>query len=191
MELSLLAALAALAVAIVAFVKVGSLEQRLNEALANRGSESTASDAPPADGDGQKLRALAATVQVLEMRAREQDGLLCSLVTEDEARHLWNISRGEPMSYDSHPGVQGELRSLVRRRLLAKSGDFKIHELPSPFDLLKYFQLTEHGEVLLTLRKHLEDDDLRAAQSIPPRPPAAPSASTKAERESYTSEGAA
>lgn len=117
----------------------------------------------------QAFRKLAATVKVLELRALEHDALLCSLVTEDEARHLWNAARDESAKYDRHLGVETELRSLVRRGLLKKRFDFKIHELPSSFELREHFELSDTGEMLLALRKHLKETDIRMADSLPPR----------------------
>ena len=61
------------------------------------------------------------------------------------------------------------MRSLVRRGLLKKTHDFKIHELDSKFDLVHFFELTEAGEILLSLRKHLETADRRMKDSMPPR----------------------
>lgn len=116
-----------------------------------------------------QVRQLASTVQVLELRAREHDVLLRAVVTEDEALHLWNVSRDTSTVYERHPGVEAELRSLVRRGLLKKSHSFKIHELEAKFDVLRYFELTEAGEVLLSLRKHLESADHRMKDSMPPR----------------------
>src|SRR5690606_35214594 len=105
---------------------------------------------------------------VLELRVMEHDALLCSLVTEDEARHLWNVSRDEPTIYQRHPGVEAELRSLVKRGLLRKQGDFKVHELPGEFDLHDRFVLTDSGEMLLALRRHLKATDTRPQDSLPP-----------------------
>ena len=118
-----------------------------------------------------QVRQLASTVQVLELRAREHDALLRAVVTEDEALHLWNVSRAEHTIYERHPGVETELRSLVRRGLLKKTHSFRIHELGSTFDLIHYFELTDAGEVLLSLRKHLEAADHRTKDSMPPRRP--------------------
>jgi hypothetical protein len=117
------------------------------------------------------IRQLKATVKVLELRALEHDALLCSLVTEDEAHHLWNVSRDEPILYECHEGVENELRSLVRRGFLRKRGEFKIHELPREFDLQDRFTLTETGEMLLALRKHLKATDTRPQESLPPPAP--------------------
>ena len=116
------------------------------------------------------LRGLSSTVQVLEMRAQEHDALLCALVTEDEARHLWNLSKGVAMQYQKLASTEMELRSLVRRKLIAKKGDFKIHELGSTFNLIDHFELTDTGETLLELRKVLEGSDLAPATSLPPPP---------------------
>jgi hypothetical protein len=118
--------------------------------------------------DDSTLKNLAATVKVLELRVLEHDTLLCSLVTEDEARHLWNVSRDEPTVYQLHPGVEAELRALVRRGLLKKQGDFKIHDLPGEFDLHDRFILTDSGEMLLALRRHLKALDTRPKDSLPP-----------------------
>lgn len=118
-----------------------------------------------------QVRQLKATVKVLELRALEHDALLCSLVTEDEAHHLWNVSQDEPILYECHGGVENELRSLVRRGLLRKQGDFKIHELPREFDLKDRFALTEAGEMLLSLRKHLKATDTSPKESLPPPAP--------------------
>lgn len=146
-----------------------AMKSRL-EALAQRLSHSEAPSPDLAGAPSQRRRTLESTVQVLELRAREHDALLCSLVSEDEARHLWNISRDASITYDSHPGVHDELRSLVRRGLVKKQGVFKIHELPTGFTLNKHFELSESGEMLLSLRKHLEESDTVAvATSIPPR----------------------
>lgn len=120
---------------------------------------------------GDQIRQLKATVKVLELRALEHDALLCSLVTEDEAHHLWNVSRDEPTMYARHEGVENELRSLVRRGLLKKQGQFKIHELPGEFDLQDRFSLTDSGEMLLALRKHLQVSDNRPQESLPPPAP--------------------
>ena len=90
-------------------------------------------------------------------------------MTEDEALHLWNISRDTSTLYERHPGVEAELRSLVRRGLLEKKVNFKIHELSGSFDLLRYFKLTEAGEILLSLRTHLEETDRRIKESMPPQ----------------------
>ncbi len=129
-------------------------------------------DAPlPATQLPEHIGKMASSVQVLELRALEHDALLCSLVTEDEARHLWNVSQNERMTYELHSGVEGELRSLVRRGLLKKSGDFKIHELPASFELKEHFLLTDSGEMLLALRKHLKSTDIRRQDSLPPRAP--------------------
>ncbi len=164
----LIVAIIAAAIAAVALAKVRSLAVQLGEAIIQR-----AKDVPEeAGGNAKQLAALQATIEQLQQRAQEHDLLLCSLVTEDEARHLWNISRENPVSYDSHPGVQAELRSLVRRGLVSKRGDFKIHQLPSSFDLRERFQLTPPGKTLLKLRKHLEEKDTRAAHSVPPGPQA-------------------
>ncbi len=127
-------------------------------------------------GGDEQLRQLRATVKVLELRALEHDALLCSLVTEDEAHHLWNVSRDEPMTYQHHGGLEEELRSLVRRGLLKKQGNFKIHELPGEFDLHDRFALTDTGEMLLALRKHLKVSDTRPQESMPPPPVSEPSA---------------
>lgn len=120
---------------------------------------------------GDPIRQLKATVKVLELRALEHDALLCSLVTEDEARHLWNVSRDEPTMYELHEGLENELRALVRRGLLRKQGEFKIHELPKEFDLHDRFALTDSGEMLLALRKHLKVTDTRIQESLPPSAP--------------------
>lgn len=126
---------------------------------------------PNAPETERRIRQLDSTVQVLELRALEHDSLLRALITEDEALHLWNVSRNTPTIYERHPGVESELRSLVRRGLLKKKRDFKIHELDSSFDLLRYFQLTDTGEILLSLRKHLEETDRSIKDSLPPRLP--------------------
>jgi hypothetical protein len=133
---------------------------------------------PPARGDSEAveiealdraMRGLASTVQVLEMRAQEHDALLCALVTEDEARHLWNLSRGLSMQYELLASTEIEMRSLVRRKLIAKKGEFKIHELESPFELTEHFALTDAGETLLELRKMLQSSDMAPATSLPPQ----------------------
>lgn len=127
------------------------------------------------NGGDDQVRQLRATVNVLELRALEHDALLCSLVTEDEAHHLWNVSRDAPTTYQHHGGLEEELRSLVRRGLLKKQGNFKIHELPNEFDLHDRFALTDTGEMLLALRKHLKSSDTRAQESLPPPPVSASS----------------
>jgi hypothetical protein len=191
MGFELIIALGALVLALVALTKSQSGSTQLEDALKSQRHEheqmqaelrsrleelarqAPATEAPGPDLTGaqsQRKRTLESTVQVLEMRAREHDALLCSLVSEDEARHLWNIARDASVTYDSHPGVQGELRSLVRRGLVKKRGEFKIHELPSGFTVSDHFELSESGEVLLSLRKHLEaSDSVAVATSIPPR----------------------
>lgn len=140
------------------------LTEELSERLRKIG-ERYGGSAGPDDGT---VKNLAATVKVLELRVLEHDALLCSLVTEDEARHLWNVSRDEPTIYQLHPGVEAELRALVRRGLLKKQGDFKIHDLPGEFDLHDRFILTDSGEMLLALRRHLKALDTRPKDSMPP-----------------------
>ncbi len=111
---------------------------------------------------------LEAEVAPLGERVTENASLLAALVTDDEARHLWFLERGKPVSYDSHPALQQELRSLARRGFIQKRGDFKIHELQSPFDLLEAFELTSLGRSLLRRRSHLEQSDTAPSDSLPP-----------------------
>lgn len=111
---------------------------------------------------------LVATVRALELQVSDHETLLCSLVTEDEARHLWNIAKDESTLYERHPGVESELRALVRRGLVRKRGTFLIHELAPRFDIREHFELTSSGHLLLGLRKHLEGADRRPAESLPP-----------------------
>jgi hypothetical protein len=167
MGLEIFIALIALAVAGTALAKVRSSAQRGESYQPRVPSPGETASLSPAS-ESQNLGALALKVQVLELRLQEHEALLACLVTEDEARHLWNISRGTPDVYESHPGVQAELRSLVRRGLLAKRSAFKIRELSGTFELSKHFLLTERGEMLLSLRKHLEAIDTREAESMPP-----------------------
>jgi|GEM_PF-2841250 len=150
-------------------------ETQMREAWQDRVEElelfGDTSSLPPAslaEAEARKILALESTVQVLELRAKEHDALLCALVTEDEARHLWNVSRKRATHYDLHSGVEAELRSLVRRGLLRKTHAFEIHRLDVTFDVCRYFELTDTGESLLTLRKHLECDDVRPNYSMPP-----------------------
>ncbi len=115
---------------------------------------------------------LVATVRALELQVSDHETLLCSLVTEDEARHLWNIAKDESTIYERHPGVESELRTLVRRGLVRKQSSFLIHELPLSFDVREHFELTSSGHLLLGLRKHLEGADTKPAESLPPHGPA-------------------
>lgn len=177
-------ALSALVLAFVVWGKSEAQARRAQRAIASVQSDAQArgdelakrlsqleSARPAFEGsiDEQTFRKLAATVKVLELRALEHDALLCSSVTEDEARHLWNIAKDEPTIYDRHPGVEAELRSLVRRGLIKKRSEFKIHQLPPRFALLEHFELAESGEMLLALRKHLKASDTRRADSLPPK----------------------
>lgn len=125
--------------------------------------------APPfGEEERRNLSALSSSLQVLEQRAQEHDALLCALVSEDEARHLWNISHAMPMSYQRRSSTEEELRSLVRRGLIRKKSAFKIHELPAEFELTENFEITESGTILLDLRQALKEADQKPAQSLPP-----------------------
>jgi hypothetical protein len=116
----------------------------------------------------------------LRTRIERLEQLSCALVSEDEARHLWFLSRSTPVSYDSHAALQQELRSLVRRGLIGKRGDFKIHELGETFDLGEQFELTDLGRQLLVLRRHLERTDTRVADSVLPSTPRVSEAARRA-----------
>jgi hypothetical protein len=151
-------------------VALEALESRLGESVPREGGTTPDLVVTEPSAEGRQVRALVSTVQVLELRAREHDALLCSLVSEDEARHLWNISRDQSILYQRHPGVEDELRSLLRRGLIEKKSEFMIHELPASFDVTERFLLSETGEVLLSLRKHLEaSDTIAVRRSMPPR----------------------
>jgi hypothetical protein len=160
-------AVVALLVGIVALARAASGQTRegAHGNHASSGSGATDSDWQRV---GEQVAQLQSEVAVLDKRVAEQDGLLGALVTEDEARHLWFLERGSSASYDSHPGLQQELRSLTRRGLIQKRGDFKIHELPSPFDLVESFELTDIGRSLLSRRGHLEKSDVEPSDSLPP-----------------------
>lgn len=150
---------------------LAELERNQPQAQSTAGKPSQSADVPT-DAEKEQLlqsqRGLVSSVRVLELRAKEHDALLCALVTEDEARHLWNLSRGKSSSYELFDSTGAELRSLVRRGLIAKRGEFRIHELPHRFELDEHFELTEAGTILLDLRKTLEESDLRAQASLPP-----------------------
>lgn len=177
-------ALVAIVLALVSLGRAQSLSERaakLEKLLTeleqrHRQAESAVQSSQPTDvpSDAEKeqllqsQRGLISSVRVLELRAKEHDALLCALVTEDEARHLWNLSRGKGSQYELFDSTGAELRSLVRRGLIAKKGDFRIHELPHSFELDEHFELTEAGTILLDLRKTLEESDLRAQASLPP-----------------------
>lgn len=184
MGTELIIALGALVIALVAFALAQAqsrqLESESKVQKAEREKFSNDLNARLADMEellshrsdgGDQVRQLKATVKVLELRALEHDALLCSLVTEDEAHHLWNVSKEEPTMYQRHDGLENELRSLVRRGFLRKQGEFKIHDLPTEFDLQDRFSLTDSGEMLLALRKHLKVSDTRPQESLPPPGP--------------------
>lgn len=126
-----------------------------------------ASGRGPADPESAKR--LSTQLKMLELRLAEHDQLLSALVTEDEARHLWNVGKPDQAPYELHSSVEEELRHLVRRGLLKKTGDFRIHELPRQFQLCEHFEITDAGQLLLALRKHLKETDTRKADSLPPR----------------------
>lgn len=184
MGTELMIALGALVIALIAFAltqaqskqleaesKIHKVErEKLASELNSRIADVEEIVAHRSEGSDQ-IRQLKATVKVLELRALEHDALLCSLVTEDEAHHLWNVSRDEPVQYQRHEGLENELRSLVRRGLLKKQSHFKIHELPQEFELQDRFTLTDTGEMLLALRKHLKATDTRPQESLPPPAP--------------------
>ncbi len=115
-----------------------------------------------------KVRHLESELATLEQQVAEHSSLLLALVTDDEARHLWFLERGDAVNYESHPGLQQELRSLTRRGFIEKRGDFRIHELHSPFNLVESFQLTSLGKTLLRKRQHLRQRDVAPADSLPP-----------------------
>ena len=135
--------------------------------------EQAAATAPAEDGG--TVTQLVNDVKQLEQRLDEakealddHSRLLAALVTDDEARHLWFLERGRPVTYEGHPALQQELRSLTRRGFVEKRTDFKFHQLDSSFQLLELLQLTNLGTRLLQHRKPLKAKDLEPAESLPP-----------------------
>jgi hypothetical protein len=149
-------------------VQQGKLTSELSARLKAIGERFGDAPAPAAE---QSVEIVSSALAALERRVSSHESLLCALVTDAEAKHLWNLSLDESMTYQRHDGVEAELRSLVTRGLMTKGGAFNIHELPNAFELREHFCLTESGRQVLTLRKHLKETDLRPKTSMPPRAP--------------------
>ena len=86
--------------------------------------------------------------------------LVSGFVTNWELAHLKKLASSGPFDYVRGSGKDdrftNELIRLWDFGLIAKLGDYSLHDMPLSGDLKKYVELTERGKTYLKLREQLQ-----------------------------------